>query len=155
MTEQSFTISIPESKLDHLHAKLDLVTWPDELEDAGTTYGAPLADIQRLAARWRNGYDWRKHEAALNAEMPQFTRDIEVKDHGTLNIHYVHQKSSDVANAIPLLFRSRVARKLPRSAKSASSLDSILARPSQLPRRSDELAWVWVFRGSEKAGICT
>jgi len=49
------------------------------------------------------GYDWRVHEAALNEELPQFTRDIEVDGFGTLNIHYVHQKSRTV-DAIPLLF---------------------------------------------------
>ncbi|THV02305.1 alpha/beta-hydrolase [Dendrothele bispora CBS 962.96] len=36
--------------------------------------------------------------------MPQFTRDIEVRDgHGTLNVHYMH-KRSEVDGAVPLLF---------------------------------------------------
>ncbi|KAF5315439.1 hypothetical protein D9619_007362 [Psilocybe cf. subviscida] len=103
MSEQPFQIAIPDSSLSLLQQKLALATFPDELDKAGWDYGAPLADIRRLVARWKDGYDWRKHEAALNAEMPQFTRDIEVKGHGTLNIHYVHQKS-EVLDAVPLLF---------------------------------------------------
>lgn len=103
MSESPYKIAIPDEKLELLHRKLDLATFPDELEQAGWEYGAPLADIQRLVARWKDGYDWRKYEAELNAELPQFTRDIEVEGHGTLNMHYVHQKST-VPDAIPLLF---------------------------------------------------
>ncbi|TFK39088.1 Alpha/Beta hydrolase protein [Crucibulum laeve] len=101
--EIPFKIDIPDSKLSLLKQKLALTTFPDELEDAGREYGAPLADIQRLVARWRDGYDWRKHEAELNAELPQFMKDIEVEGFGTLAIHYVHKKS-EVEDAIPLLF---------------------------------------------------
>ncbi|KAF9476537.1 alpha/beta-hydrolase [Pholiota conissans] len=103
MVETSFQISIPDASIEALQRKLALTTLPDELDDAGWACGAPLADIRRLVARWKDGYDWRKHEAELNAELPQFTRDIEVEGFGTLNIHYVHQKSK-VADAIPLLF---------------------------------------------------
>ncbi|TFY82593.1 hypothetical protein EWM64_g1427 [Hericium alpestre] len=83
--------------------KLAHATLPDELDEAGWDYGVPLADVRRLITQWTNGYDWRAHEAALNAELPQFTCDIEIKGFGTLNIHYVH-KRSEVDSAIPLLF---------------------------------------------------
>lgn len=103
MSEQPFQIAIPDSSLSFLQQKLALSTFPDELDEAGWDYGVPLADIRRLVARWKEGYDWRKHEAQLNAELPQFTRDIEVEGHGTLNIHYIHGKS-EVSDAVPLLF---------------------------------------------------
>ncbi|KAJ7644586.1 Alpha/Beta hydrolase protein [Roridomyces roridus] len=103
MAESSFKISVPDAKIDELRQKLRLTRLPDELEDAGWDYGAPLADIRRLVDKWQNGYDWRVHEAQINSELPQFTRDIDVTGHGTLNIHYVHQKSA-VPDAIPLLF---------------------------------------------------
>ncbi|OBZ71438.1 putative epoxide hydrolase [Grifola frondosa] len=101
-TEQPFKLSIPDSELDLLRKKLDLARLPDELDEAGWEYGVPLADIRRLLARWKDGFDWRKAEAAIN-EFPQFTRNIEVDGFGTLNIHYVHRKST-VENAVPLLF---------------------------------------------------
>ena len=101
--EVSFKIAVPDEHLSILQQKLALTTLPDELEDVAWDYGVPLADIRRLVSRWKEGYDWRKHEAQLNAELPQFTRDIEVEGHGTLNVHYVHKKS-EIVDAIPLLF---------------------------------------------------
>ncbi|KAI0671065.1 alpha/beta-hydrolase [Trametes maxima] len=101
-TEKPFTLSVPDADIELLHKKLELARFPDELEGAGWDYGAPLADIKRLVAHWKQGFDWRKAEAEIN-KLPMFTRDIEVEGHGKLNIHYVHQKS-EVKDAIPLLF---------------------------------------------------
>ncbi|KAG6879342.1 hypothetical protein C0992_003476, partial [Termitomyces sp. T32_za158] len=98
-----FVIAIPDEQLSLLGKKLALITLPDEIDNASWDYGVPLADIKRLVHHWKNGFDWRKQEAALNAELPQFTRDIDIEGYGTLNIHYVHKKS-EVTGAIPLLF---------------------------------------------------
>ncbi|KAF7349223.1 hypothetical protein MSAN_01711700 [Mycena sanguinolenta] len=103
MSEIAFKISVPHESLELLRKKLELTTFPDELQNSGWDYGVPLADVRRLVERWTSGYDWKKHESQLNSELPQFTRDIEVDGHGTLNIHYIHKKS-DIAQAIPLLF---------------------------------------------------
>ena len=99
---KAYKIAVTDEDLALLKRKLELSRFPDELQQAGWDYGAPLTDIKRLAARWKEGYDWRKHEAELNV-LPMFTRDIVIDDHGSLNIHYVHQQSM-VKNAIPLLF---------------------------------------------------
>ncbi|KAF5315437.1 hypothetical protein D9619_007364 [Psilocybe cf. subviscida] len=98
-----FTIDIPLEKVHLLQQKLALATLPDELQDAGRDYGVPLADIQRLLARWKDGYDWKKYEKHLNDELLQFKVPIDVEGHGLLNIHYIH-KASPVPGAIPLLF---------------------------------------------------
>ena len=103
--EQPFSISVSQSALDALQKKLAPATLPTaapESEDEWN-YGVPLKDIERLVARWKDGYDWRAAEAALNADLPQFTRSVEVTGHGTITAHYVH-KQSERANAIPLLF---------------------------------------------------
>lgn len=97
-----FTLSIPQADLELLRKKLEVTRLPDELDGAGWDYGVPLADVRRLVARWKDGFDWRATEATIN-QLPQFTRDIEVDGFGSLNIHYIHQKSQ-VENAIPLLF---------------------------------------------------
>lgn len=102
-TETPFKINIPNSQLSRLQQKLALTILPDELPESGSDYGVPLSDIQRLLTRWGDGYDWRKHEAELNDDLPQFTRDIEVEGFGVLGIHYVHKKSI-LQTAIPLLF---------------------------------------------------
>ncbi|TFK20416.1 alpha/beta-hydrolase [Coprinopsis marcescibilis] len=101
--EQPFTLNVPQDELKSLQVKLQLTRLPDELEFAGHGYGMPLKDIERLLARWRDGFDWRKHESQLNAELPQFIRKIEVEGFGELDIHYVH-KQSRLDTAIPLLF---------------------------------------------------
>ncbi|KAG2100380.1 Alpha/Beta hydrolase protein [Suillus discolor] len=102
-SETPFQINIPDEKLRILRAKLELATFPNELQGIGWNHGPPLADMKRLVERWKNGYDWRKYEKELNQELPMFIRDIDVDGFGALNIHYVHKKSETV-DAIPLLF---------------------------------------------------
>ncbi|SLM41072.1 microsomal epoxide hydrolase [Lasallia pustulata] len=97
-----YQISVPDSELERLRQKLSTVTFPDELDQAGWDYGAPLADIKRLAAYWKDEFDWRKAEAWLN-ELPNFQTPIQVDGFESLNIHFVHQKSP-IREAIPLLF---------------------------------------------------
>ncbi|KAF8902453.1 Alpha/Beta hydrolase protein [Mucidula mucida] len=87
--EKRFQISVSDDKIDLLRRKLELCAFPDELEDAGSDYGVPLATMRRLVEYWKTGFDWRAQEAAINAELPHFTRDI---------------KKSKSADAIPLLF---------------------------------------------------
>jgi len=98
-----FKIEISDEQLKQLQEKLKASRLPDELIGAGDDYGAPLADLQRLLARWKDGYDWRKYEKQLNEELPQFQQDIGVEGFGKLKIHYIH-KRSEVRDAIPLLF---------------------------------------------------
>lgn len=99
---EPYHISVPDSRLELLHQKLAAADLPDELEAAGWDYGVPLADVKRLATYWKDTYDWRKQEAKLN-ELPNFRTSINVEGFETLNIHFVHQKST-VDGAIPLLF---------------------------------------------------
>jgi len=101
-SEKPFTLAVPDAELELLQKKLALTTLPGELDDAGWEYGVPLADVKRLLERWKNGFDWRASEEAIN-KVPQFTRDIEVEGFGTLNVHYAHQRSES-KDAIPLLF---------------------------------------------------
>lgn len=100
---QEYRISVPDDDIAFLKRRLELTRFPDELEGSDWKYGVPLADVQRLVAHWKDGYDWRKHEKELNDELPQFTVDIGVEGFETLNIHFIH-KRSETANAVPLLF---------------------------------------------------
>jgi len=102
-SEMSFRINIPDDKIASLKRKLSLPGLLDELLKSGRDYGVPLANIQRLLSRWKDGYDWRKYEQQLNEELPQFKKDIHIDGFGALGIHYMHKKSA-VAGAIPLLF---------------------------------------------------
>ena len=99
---QPYTISVPDSELQHLKEKLAGADFPDELDEAGWDYGAPLADVKRLAAYWKDQYDWRKHEARLN-ELPNYKTSVTVEGFDPVDIHFIYQKSN-VEGAIPLLF---------------------------------------------------
>ncbi|KAF9530637.1 Alpha/Beta hydrolase protein [Crepidotus variabilis] len=101
--ETPFEIKIPDDHLALLNRKLELATFPDEIENAGRDYGPRLGDIKRLSARWQSGYNWRKYEAELNTILPQYQRNILVDGFGELNIHYIHKKSP-LNGSIPLLF---------------------------------------------------
>ena len=102
MSPSPYRIAVPNSRLEDLRKRLDLATFPDELEDAEWAYGSPLADIQRLTSYWRNDFDWRKAEAKLN-ELPNFKTNITVDGFGDIELHYLHQPSS-ASDAVPLLF---------------------------------------------------
>jgi hypothetical protein len=71
-----FRIEVPQADLDDLHERLARTRWPDELPGVGWSQGVPLGYLQGLAGYWRDGYDWRKHEARLN-DLPQFTTTID------------------------------------------------------------------------------
>ena len=99
---ESYQISIPESELEKLAQKLALTNFPDELEDAGWDYGAPLSDVKRLTAYWKDSFNWREVESKIN-ELPNYRTPIQADGFEALSIHFVHQRS-EVEGAIPLLF---------------------------------------------------
>ncbi|KAJ5113344.1 epoxide hydrolase [Penicillium angulare] len=98
-----FTINVPDEQIKELHQKLQLVTFPDELEDAGWSMGVPLNDMKRLVTTWRESFDWRAREKKLNEQLKQFTVPVLVDGFGELDIHVVHHRSEN-PRSIPLLF---------------------------------------------------
>jgi len=86
MALENFTISVPDAVLDDLSRRIDATRWPDEIKDTGWEGGTNLAYMRSLAAYWRDGYDWRRQEAALNV-LPQYRIALD-----GLRIHFVHQR---------------------------------------------------------------
>jgi len=91
-----FRVDIPQADLDDLRDRLARTRWPDELPGVGWTYGVPLAYMKELAVYWRDSYDWRTHEATINA-FPQFTTEID-----GANVHFLHVRSPE-SDALPLI----------------------------------------------------
>ena len=91
-----FRVEIPQADLDDLHDRLDRVRWPDELPGVGWDLGIPLERTRELAIYWREKFDWRAHEAALNS-CPQYTTQIDGQ-----NVHFLHVRSAN-PDALPLL----------------------------------------------------
>ncbi len=96
VTVTPFRINVPQVALDDLQDRLARTRWPDELPGAGWDYGVPVNYLRELAEYWRTIYDWREHEARLNA-YPQFTTTIDGQ-----NIHFLHVRSAE-PGALPLI----------------------------------------------------
>jgi pimeloyl-ACP methyl ester carboxylesterase len=88
-----FTIDMPQSDLDDLHARLERTHWA---VPAGDEYGFPVSRLRNLVRYWRCGYDWRDWEARLNAHA-QFVTEIDGQQ-----IHFLHVRSAE-SDAMPLV----------------------------------------------------
>lgn len=93
---ESFEIEIPQDQIDDLKARLANTRWPTDLPGVGWSYGVPPTYLRELADYWREGYDWRTHEARLNRH-PQFVTEIDGR-----NLHFLHVRSPE-PDALPLL----------------------------------------------------
>lgn len=91
-----FIIDVPEPVLEDLRERLTDARFPDELDEAGWTYGTDLTYLRELVSYWRDEYDWREQERQLN-RFEQFTTNID-----GLDIHFIHRRSAD-PNAFPLM----------------------------------------------------
>jgi len=89
MEAQAFRISIPQPVLDDLHARLGRTRWPDAIAGSGWNYGVDAAFIRDLVEYWRDTFDWRRQEAALN-RFPQFRAET-----GGFRVHFIHVRQGD------------------------------------------------------------
>lgn len=90
-----FTIQIPDADITDLKDRLTKARFPHAITDDWSR-GQPLKLVKELTEQWRDAYDWRAHEAALNRH-PHFMTEIEGQP-----IHFMHIKSP-VPNALPLI----------------------------------------------------
>ena len=93
---QPFTIRVSDDELADLRRRLSNIRWPPDATGEPWSMGTDRAYLQQLVAYWRDSYDWRVHEAALNS-FAHFTTTIDGQ-----KIHFIHQKSRS-AFAMPLL----------------------------------------------------
>ncbi|MEV4277991.1 epoxide hydrolase family protein [Actinoplanes xinjiangensis] len=87
-----YRIAVPQADLDDLAGRLSRTRWPDAAPDG---YGITLDRVRALAEHWL-AFDWRAHEAALNA-LPQQVTEL----HGD-RVHFFHVRSGD-PRALPLI----------------------------------------------------
>ena len=95
-TIEPFHLAIPDTDLVDLRDRLARTRWPDSETVDDTSQGPPLAKVQALVDRWRDGYDWRRCEALLNG-LGQFRTEID-----GLAVHFLHIRSPE-PNALPLI----------------------------------------------------
>jgi pimeloyl-ACP methyl ester carboxylesterase len=93
-----FRVAVGDDVLADLQARLERVRWPDEIPGSSGTweFGTDLGYLQELVAYWRDGYDWRAQEKAIN-EFSQFTAPV-----GDVDVHFLHVEGNGPA-PLPLL----------------------------------------------------
>jgi pimeloyl-ACP methyl ester carboxylesterase len=91
-----FALHIPDTDLADLRGRLARSRFPDQPPGEAWAYGADVAYLRELTEYWRDGFDWRAEEAALNA-FPQFRVPLD-----GIDLHYLHVPGVG-PNPMPLL----------------------------------------------------
>jgi pimeloyl-ACP methyl ester carboxylesterase len=99
MSLQSFEVKVPDAQLADLRRRL-LRTRPapvaDGLEDEGWSAGTDPGFLHQLAEYWREGFDWRAQEAAIN-RFAHFRAAVD-----GLQVHFIHERGRGPA-PLPLI----------------------------------------------------
>jgi microsomal epoxide hydrolase len=91
-----FEVHVPDEVLGDLHERLQRVRWPDEIEEAGWTYGSNLAYMRELIEYWRTRFDWRAQERAIN-RFAHYRASID-----GFGIHFIHERGNG-PDPLPLI----------------------------------------------------
>ncbi|HTP99900.1 MAG TPA: epoxide hydrolase [Casimicrobiaceae bacterium] len=79
-----FTLAVDDVAVSDLRTRLAGVRWPDEAPASPWRYGTSVDFMRDMVEHWRDRYDWRSTEAALNA-WPQFVAPID-----GIDVHFLH-----------------------------------------------------------------
>ncbi len=93
---QPFRLHVPDETMRDLGERLARVRWPDEPPGPAWATGSSVAYMQSLVAYWRDGFDWRAQEAAINS-FRQFKAPL-----GGIDLHFIHEEGTG-PNPAPLL----------------------------------------------------
>ena len=91
-----FVLDIPQRDLDELRQRLAQTRWPERETVGDWSQGAPLRKVQALCEHWRDRYDWRRCEAALNG-LGQHRTTLD-----GLGVHFLHVRSPE-PDALPMI----------------------------------------------------
>ena len=91
-----FNLDVPDAALADRRERLARTRFPDEPPLPAWSTGTSLEYLRSLVAYWRDGFDWRAHEARLNT-LRQFTAPL----HG-IELHFIHEPASG-PKPMPLL----------------------------------------------------
>ena len=79
-----FTLNIPDLAIADLKARLAVTRFPDAAPGHSWAFGASVDYVKDLVGYWKDQFDWRAQEAALNA-FPQFKTPLH-----DIDLHYLH-----------------------------------------------------------------
>jgi pimeloyl-ACP methyl ester carboxylesterase len=83
-----FKVEVPEETLDDLQGRLERTRWMDEIEDEGWDHGTNRSYLRDLAGYWLRGFDWRRHEEAIN-RLSHFRADV-----AGYGVHFIHERGT-------------------------------------------------------------
>jgi pimeloyl-ACP methyl ester carboxylesterase len=92
---EPFRINVSPTSVADLTRRLREALWPEGVADESG--GIPVSRVRELAQRWRDDYDWRKHEESLNRHS-HFRAAI-----GDHTVHFVHARRAEGATELPIL----------------------------------------------------
>jgi microsomal epoxide hydrolase len=84
MAPQPFVLDVPESAVADLKTRLGQTRFPDAAPGDPWAFGTSVDYARDLVAYWKDHFDWRAQEVALNA-FPQFK--VALHD---IDLHYLH-----------------------------------------------------------------
>jgi microsomal epoxide hydrolase len=93
---EPLSLHVDDAALTDLRDRLSRTRLPDQAPEPPWTYGTDVTYLRDLLVHWRDGFDWRAQEAALNA-FPQFRIPL----HG-IDLHVLHVPGEGPA-PMPLL----------------------------------------------------
>lgn len=96
MAPQAFELRIPDTAIADLKSRLSLTRLPDAAPGEPWAYGSSVDYVRDLVSYWKDVFDWRAQEAALN-EFPQFKAPLH-----DIDLHYLHVRGVG-PNPYPLL----------------------------------------------------
>jgi pimeloyl-ACP methyl ester carboxylesterase len=81
-----FAIHVPDAVLDDLSERLARGRWPRDSRGPAWSEGVDGDFLRDLVGYWREGFDWRAQEHALN-HLSHFCADVE-----EVRLHFVHER---------------------------------------------------------------
>ncbi|MFJ8749952.1 epoxide hydrolase N-terminal domain-containing protein [Streptomyces sp. NPDC102441] len=75
MTHRAPAIAVPDAELNELRSRLLNTRWPTPWPTTGREAGTDPGELRSLVTYWASAYDWRAHEATINA-LPSHLADI-------------------------------------------------------------------------------
>src|SRR4051794_32202650 len=113
-------IAVGDAELADLRARLESTRWAEPWPVDGWEAGTDPQELRRLTSYWARGYDWRAHEAAINA-LPSHLADLD----GT-PVHYL-RFDGEHPHALPIV----LTHGWPSSFLELTALADRLANPSR------------------------
>lgn len=127
MRQQQVVIHVPDADLQDLRERLQRTKWPTPWPAAGWETGTSAGELSRLVAYWASGYDWRHHEADINA-LPWHSCGIAGTD-----VRYLRY-DAETPGALPLV----LSHGWPSTVLELVALAERLAAPSRYGGRASD-----------------